>query len=235
MEMTGDLWALFAALVLASVQLTVSSVLTLAPAGRGLGGGAARHAARGDGTLAAASCGPIAICWRYFRNSPPRCFWCNAAHAAGSLSVTGAWMFVFGRIAYVPAYAFAPAGVRPFFWLVAQAGILRDPGRSVRLNSQGLAGRLVSPPLALFAAQGWARPGCATAWRESPGQSRGPRALPSLRSGIFLRDAGTDNRQGGRRHDGESNMFHRKAPFVSRAAGPCGFGPWDLSPSGFPQ
>ena len=48
----------------------------------------------------------------------------HAAHAAGSLSVVGAWMFVLARIAYVPAYAFAPPGVRPVCWLVAWLGIL---------------------------------------------------------------------------------------------------------------
>ncbi len=32
-------------------------------------------------------------------------------------------MFVVGRLAYVPAYAFAPPGVRPICWLVAQVGI----------------------------------------------------------------------------------------------------------------
>jgi uncharacterized MAPEG superfamily protein len=50
-------------------------------------------------------------------------FLVHAAHAAGLLSAVGAWGFVIGRIAYVPAYAFTPPGVRPFCWLVAQAGI----------------------------------------------------------------------------------------------------------------
>jgi uncharacterized MAPEG superfamily protein len=75
--MTGDLWALAAAMLLATLQLTLSSVLTL----RQLGG------------------------------------------AAGSLSVIGAWMFVIARLLYVPAYAFAPPGVRPICWLAAQMGI----------------------------------------------------------------------------------------------------------------
>jgi uncharacterized MAPEG superfamily protein len=33
-------------------------------------------------------------------------------------------MFVIARLAYVPAYAFAPAGVRPVFWVLAWAGIV---------------------------------------------------------------------------------------------------------------
>ncbi len=122
MEMTGDLWALFAALVLASVQLTVSSVLTL----RQLGGAwvagprdTPREATGLSGRFVRAHRNLLEI----FPQFAAALFLVHAAHAAGSLSVTGAWMFVFGRIAYVPAYAFAPAGVRPFFWLVAQAGI----------------------------------------------------------------------------------------------------------------
>ena len=34
-----------------------------------------------------------------------------------------AWLFVIGRLLYVPAYAFAPPGVRPICWLAAQIGI----------------------------------------------------------------------------------------------------------------
>jgi uncharacterized MAPEG superfamily protein len=32
-------------------------------------------------------------------------------------------VFVIARLLYVPAYAFAPPGVRPICWLAAQAGI----------------------------------------------------------------------------------------------------------------
>ncbi len=47
----------------------------------------------------------------------------HAAHAADQLSVLGAWTFVIARVLYVPAYAFAPPGVRPLCWTGAQAGI----------------------------------------------------------------------------------------------------------------
>ncbi len=122
MVMTGDLWALFAALVLASVQLTISSVLTL----RQLGGTWVAGP-RDNPREAAGLGGRFVRAHRNFLEIFPQfaaaLFLVHAAHAAGSLSVVGAWTFVIGRIAYVPAYAFAPAGVRPFCWLVAQAGI----------------------------------------------------------------------------------------------------------------
>jgi len=47
----------------------------------------------------------------------------HAAHAEGTLAQIGAWTFVAGRTLYVPAYAFAPPGVRPVCWTVAQVGI----------------------------------------------------------------------------------------------------------------
>jgi uncharacterized MAPEG superfamily protein len=50
-------------------------------------------------------------------------FLVHAAHASGSWSAIGAWLFVIARLLYVPAYAFAPPGVRPLCWLAAQAGI----------------------------------------------------------------------------------------------------------------
>lgn len=50
-------------------------------------------------------------------------FLVHAAGAVGTLSTVGAWLFVAARTFYVPAYAFAPSGVRPFFWLAAWLGI----------------------------------------------------------------------------------------------------------------
>ena len=51
-------------------------------------------------------------------------FLVHAAHAEGPLTVFGAWQFVTARLLYVPAYAFAPLGVRPFFWVAAWLGIV---------------------------------------------------------------------------------------------------------------
>ena len=120
--MTGDLWALLAALVLASLQLTISSVLTL----RQLGGAwvvgprdEARDATGLSGRFVRAHRNLLEI----FPQFAAVLFLVHAAGAAGSLSVVGAWLFVAGRVAYVPAYAFAPPGVRPACWLLAQVGI----------------------------------------------------------------------------------------------------------------
>jgi uncharacterized MAPEG superfamily protein len=50
-------------------------------------------------------------------------FLVHTTQSVGPLSTIGAWVFVIGRVLYVPAYAFAPAGIRPLCWLSAQVGI----------------------------------------------------------------------------------------------------------------
>jgi len=120
--MTGDLWALFAALVLASVQLSLSSVLTL----RQLGGAwvlGPRDEPRDVTGLSGRVVRAYGNLLEIFPQFVAALFLVHAAHAAGSLSVVGAWTFVVARLAYVPAYAFAPPGVRPVCWTIAQAGI----------------------------------------------------------------------------------------------------------------
>jgi len=120
--MTGDLWALVAAMLLAVVQLTLSSVLTL----RQLGGvwvagprDQPREVTGLSGRFVRAHRNLLEI----FPQFVAALFLVHAAHAAGSLSTIGAWLFVIARLLYVPAYAFAPPGVRPICWLAAQAGI----------------------------------------------------------------------------------------------------------------
>jgi len=120
--MTADLWALVAAILLASVQLTLSSVLTL----RQLGGAwvagnrdEPREATGVSGRFVRAHRNLLEI----FPQFVGALFLVHAADAAGSLSAIGAWMFVIARLLYVPAYAFAPPGVRPICWLAAQMGI----------------------------------------------------------------------------------------------------------------
>jgi uncharacterized MAPEG superfamily protein len=120
--MTGDLWALAAAMLLAVVQLTLSSVLTL----RQLGGiWVAGN--RDEPREVTGISGRVVRAYRNLLEIFPQflaaLFLVHAAHAAGSLSTIGAWLFVVGRFLYVPAYAFAPPGVRPVCWLAAQAGI----------------------------------------------------------------------------------------------------------------
>ena len=120
--MTGDLGALAAALLLATLQLTLSSVLTL----RQLGGTWVAGP-RDEPREVTGISGRFVRAYRNLLEIFPQfvaaLFLVHAAHAAGSLSVVGAWLFVIGRLLYVPAYAFAPPGVRPICWLAAQAGI----------------------------------------------------------------------------------------------------------------
>jgi uncharacterized MAPEG superfamily protein len=120
--MTADLWALVAAMLLAVVQLTLSSVLTL----RQLGGvwvagprDEAREVTGVSGRFVRAHRNLLEI----FPQFLAALFLVHAAHAVGTLSTIGAWVFVIARLLYVPAYAFGPMGVRPICWLVAQVGI----------------------------------------------------------------------------------------------------------------
>lgn len=121
--MTSDLWALLAAIVLAMAQLTIASVLTL----RQLGGAwvagprdTPREATGVAGRFVRAHRNLLEI----FPQFVAALFVVHAAHAVGSLTNIGAWIFVVARLLYVPAYAFGPPGVRPVCWLVAQGGIL---------------------------------------------------------------------------------------------------------------
>ena len=121
--MTGDLWALFAALVLATVQLTLSSVLTLHQLG-----GAWVAGPRDEPREVTGIAGRFVRAHRNLLEIFPQflaaLFLVHAVHAAGTLSTVGAWQFVVARVLYVPAYAFAPPGVRPICWLVAWLGIV---------------------------------------------------------------------------------------------------------------
>lgn len=120
--MTGDLWALAAAMLLAVIQLTLSSILTLRQLGGSWVAGSRdepREVTGLSGRFVRAHRNLLEI----FPQFLAALFFVHAANAVGSLSAIGAWVFVIARILYVPAYAFAPPGVRPICWLVAQAGI----------------------------------------------------------------------------------------------------------------
>jgi uncharacterized MAPEG superfamily protein len=120
--MTADLWALVAALLLAAVQLTLASVLTLHQLG-----GAWVAGSRDEPREVMGLSGRFVRAHRNLLEIFPQfvaaLFLVHTAQAVGSLSTVGAWLFVIGRVLYVPAYAFAPAGVRPICWLAAQVGI----------------------------------------------------------------------------------------------------------------
>ena len=121
--MTTDLWALLAALLLATVQLTLASVLTLRQVGGAWVAGprdATREVTGISGRFVRAHRNLLEI----FPQFVAALFLVHAAHAVGSLSAVGAWQFVIARIVYVPAYAFGPPGVRPICWVVAWIGIL---------------------------------------------------------------------------------------------------------------
>ena len=91
MAMTGDLWALAAAMLLATLQLTLSSVLTL----RQLGG-AWVAGPRDEPREVTGVSGRFVRAYRNLLEIFPQfvaaLFLVHAAHAAGSLSVTGAWV-----------------------------------------------------------------------------------------------------------------------------------------------
>ena len=120
--MTADLWALVAAMLLAVVQLTLSSVLTLRQLGGAWVAGARdepREVTGVSGRLVRAHRNLLEI----FPQFVAALFLVHAAHVAGSMSTIGAWLFVIARLLYVPAYAFGPVGARPICWLAAQVGI----------------------------------------------------------------------------------------------------------------
>ena len=120
--MTGDLWALVAAILLLAVQLGTASVLTL----RQLGGewvagprDAPREVTGVSGRFVRAHRNLLEI----FPQFVAALFVVHAGNEVGSLTTIGAWTFVVARVLYVPAYAFAPPGVRPVCWMAAQVGI----------------------------------------------------------------------------------------------------------------
>lgn len=121
--MTGDLWALLAALLLASVQLAIASVVTLRQLGRDWVAGPRdipRETSGVSGRFVRAHRNLLEI----FPQFLAALFLVHAAGAVGAVSTVGSWLFVAARIIYVPAYAYAPPGVRPACWLAAWLGIV---------------------------------------------------------------------------------------------------------------
>ena len=119
---TSDLWALVAAILLAEVQLAIASVLTSRQLGGEWVAGARdmpREVTGVSGRFVRAHRNLLEI----FPQFVAALFVVHATQAAESLTSIGAWTFVAARVLYVPAYAWAPAGVRPVCWMVAQAGI----------------------------------------------------------------------------------------------------------------
>ena len=121
--MTPDLWALFATLALAIVQISLQSILTLRQLGPewvlsprdqtmdvvGLSG----RFVRAHRNLL-----------EIFPQFVAALFIVHAAGVNSQVTVYGAWIFFFARCLYVPAYAFGPTGLRSICWQAGQVGIL---------------------------------------------------------------------------------------------------------------
>lgn len=121
--MSADLWALLAAILLGIVHLSMSSVLSLKALGPAyiLGN---REEGRAPDGLAGRIARAYGNWLENFAQFAASVFLVHAAGEASVLAGWGAWIFVIGRQAYVAAYAFAPAGIRPACWMTAQIGVL---------------------------------------------------------------------------------------------------------------
>ncbi len=121
--MTSDLWALVAAIGLAMVQLTASSILSLRQLGPEW-----ILSARDQPREATGLTGRVVRAHRNLLEILPQFFAAvfvvHAAGAAGDRAVVGAWLFVVARGLYLPAYVFGAPGLRPLCWMAAQVGVV---------------------------------------------------------------------------------------------------------------
>ncbi len=46
------------------------------------------------------------------------------AHKSSAASIYGAWIYLIGRIVYIPLYAFAVRGIRSLVWIISVAGLI---------------------------------------------------------------------------------------------------------------
>src|SRR5262245_59950939 len=97
--MTGDLWALAAAMLLAVVQLTLSSVLTLRQLG-GIWVAGSRDEPRETTGVSGRFVRAHRNLLEIFPQFLAALFLVHAADSAGSLSTIGAWVFVIGRMLF---------------------------------------------------------------------------------------------------------------------------------------
>ncbi|SIN63688.1 Uncharacterized conserved protein, MAPEG superfamily [Parasphingorhabdus marina DSM 22363] len=121
--MTFDLWALFATLVLAMVQIGLASILTVRQLGPDWVLGPRdqpRETSGRTGRVVRAHRNLLEI----FPQFVAALLIIHFAGEAGQLSAVGAWTFFVGRLLYVPAYVFGPTGLRPLCWQIGQVGIL---------------------------------------------------------------------------------------------------------------
>lgn len=121
--MSLDLWALFFVIVFAALNLGLSSILSLVQLGP-----AYILSARDEAREPQGVAGRVARAYRNllesFAQYATALFIVHASGTNGFLCIVGAWIFFLGRLAYLPAYVFAPSGIRPFCWMVAQLGVV---------------------------------------------------------------------------------------------------------------
>lgn len=121
--MTPDLWALTGVLLLAVLQISIQSILTLRQAGPAWVAGP-----RDTGFEVTGLSGRFVRAHRNLLEILPQfaaaLFIVHAAETNGALANWGAWIFLTARCLYVPAYAFGPPGLRSVFWQGGQIGIL---------------------------------------------------------------------------------------------------------------
>lgn len=121
--MTLDLWAVVGVLFLAMVQVGMQSIATVRQAG-----GAWVAGPRDTPFEVTGLTGRIVRAHRNLLEIIPQFFAAVfLVHLSGTnetLAVIGAWTFLIGRILYVPAYLWAPDGIRPVCWQIGQFGIL---------------------------------------------------------------------------------------------------------------
>lgn len=122
-ELPGDLQALFLVICMGVAHLGVSSVLSLNQLGA-----AYILSARDKERAPERKAGRVARAYRNWLESFPQyaaaLFLVYAAGRSGTLSAIGSWTFFLARLAYTPAYVFAPPGVRPICWMAGQIGVL---------------------------------------------------------------------------------------------------------------
>lgn len=122
-EISYDLWAVVAALVLAIVQIGIQSVVTLKQAGPAWVAGNRDTAFEVQGVA-----GRLVRAHRNLLEILPQFFAAvllvHMTGRQGDLAIFGAWLFVVARVLYVPAYAWGTIGLRPCCWLAAQSGIV---------------------------------------------------------------------------------------------------------------
>lgn len=123
MSITSDLWALIATLGLAIFQIGLQSILVLRQAGPAWVAGP-----RDEPKVITGMAGRMARAHKNLIDIFPQflaaLFLVHVTGFNDQLAVIGAWMFFVSRFLYVPAYAWAPPGIRSVFWQGGQIGII---------------------------------------------------------------------------------------------------------------